>query len=201
MSEEIEYLSQEELDKAAAVSNLSTKFYIHYETDGSIVSIVREKNTNYSFIEVNGKLVEDFISGKKNVSSFKIKNPGLTTATFIEKHKHITVAKGLFFIPTIESTHSVDLLILQDVKHTLWKFVLTDTGKDKIDTDNLHQSIKFYVSLKDNPNFLLNTIECTLDQLVTGYSTLFSSQYENDLDCVDITTLKTFNSYGKLLNV
>jgi hypothetical protein len=110
-------------------------------------------------------------------------------------------SKGLFFIPTIHVANDVELLILQDVNNKLWKFVLTDAGKDKIDNDNLHQSIKFYVSLKDKPNFLLNIIECTLAQLSTGYSKSFSSQYENNLDSVDITTLKIFNSYGKLLNV
>lgn len=201
MSEEIEYLSQEEIDAAAAISNLTTIFYIHYEADGSIVSIVREKNSNYSFIEMDGKLVEDFISGKKNLASFKIKNPGLTDATFVEKYKPISFIKGLYFIPTVKSTENIDLVILQDVKNKLWNLHLTNDGKDKVDSNNLHHSIKFYVSIKDNPNFLLNTIECTLAQLFDGYSTSFSSQYENTLDTVDITTLKTFTSYGKLLNV
>jgi len=201
MSEEIEYLSQEEIDAAAAISNLTTIFYIHYEADGSIVSIVREKNNNYSFIEIDGKLVEDFISGKKNVASFKIKNPGLTDATFVEKYKPISFVNGLFFIPTVTSIDTIDLAILQDVKNNCWNFQLTSDGKNKIDNSNIHQTIKFYVSIKDNPNFLLNTIECTLAQLIEGYSTAFSSKYESRLEAIDITTLKTFTSYGKLLNV
>lgn len=200
MSEEIEYLSQEELDKANSVSKISTKFYIHYELDGSIISIVREKNLNFNSIEIEGKLVEDFISGKKNISTYKIKNPGLTTASFVER-KILTQSLGLSVIPTIQTINNVDVVISQDTAHNLWKVLLTDHGKEKIDGDNIQQNIKFYVCLKDNHSFLLNSFDCSLQQLKDCYTVPFRSQYEQNLELIDIVTLKTFDSYGKLAHV
>lgn len=194
MSEEIEYLSQEEIDRAAAILNGSKKYYVYYTDEGDIVAIVKEpKDWAKNVLEVDEENVMGFLKGEKTTYNYKINNPALQNNSIVTTSQLYKFNKmPLQVVP--ESSGNDELVIIHDTDSSSWKIKL---DKTKIKQEEANKTISIFVSIKDNHNFLLNTLTFKISEADT-VTFPFVTKFENNFQSVDLLTKKIFASYGKI---
>lgn len=192
MSEEIEYLSQEEIDRAEALLKGSKKYYVYYTDEGEIVAIVKEpKDWAKNVLEVDEENVIGFLKGEKTTYTYKINKPALKDGAIVTTNQLKKFSKAPLSIID-SSTSNEDLMVIHDQKS--WKIHLNKTDFNEQDLD---KKLDVYVAMKDNHNFLLNTLSFKIKDAITGVTINFKSQKEKNFYSVDLLTKKVFTSYGK----
>ena len=192
MSEEIEYLSQEEIDRAEAILNGSKKYYVYYTDEGEIVAIVKEpKDWAKNVLEVDEDNVMGFLKGEKTTYTYKINKPALKDSAIVTSNQLKKFSKApLSVIDT--NIGDEDLVVVHS--QGVWKIKL---NKNDFNDQDLDKKLDIFVAVKDNHNFLLNTLSFSIRDATDGITFQFKSHREKNFYSVDLLTKKVFSSYGK----
>jgi hypothetical protein len=191
MSEEIEYLSQEEIDRAEALLKGSKKYYVYYTDEGEIVAIVKEpKDWAKNVLEVDEENVLGFLKGEKTTYTYKINKPALKDKAIVTSNQLKKFSKSPLSV--IDGNNGNEDLIITH-NYDLWKIKL---NKDDFNEQDLDKKLDIFVAVKDNHNFLLNTLSFKIKDAINGITFKFKSQHEQNFYSVELLTKKVFPSYG-----
>jgi hypothetical protein len=202
MTEEtIDKLTKQELKDVEEISKIDPNMYLYHNNLGEITALSNIKPEAGDYLEVPKEKLVDFLSGKKNISRYKIDY-------FKFKDKDNTPSKGNVFIPKdliytipfIKKEDSVDVLVTHSKREELWYFSLSDNAKALVQSQNLDKTYQFFVIKDEDLNFLISTIEIRGSDLLSDKSVPFSAPIEKHVYNVSIVTTKDFESYGLLIN-
>jgi hypothetical protein len=163
----------------------------------SILSITNEKSTQLSnYIEIDFDKIEPFLLGKKDPSKFKlILNPSNTFEIVSKVVNQDTKSSILVTVPSTDQPAS--LIIVNNVEHRTWKFLLSEKEQQRLANDIINYSIGIFVTSIHNKNALYRTIDIDLSELVKEGS--ITVPYQSDIessDSIQLITVKFFESYS-----
>jgi hypothetical protein len=123
---------------------------INYRSDGSIISISNEKESDL-FLEIENDLIPNFINGNKNFHLYtidyfkKIKRRLITDEDELD-----TVVRCDYMYSIIEENKNSEFSIVKDTLNRKWIVTISDNvNKDSV------EDFYFYSVLKTNKSFVL----------------------------------------------
>jgi hypothetical protein len=202
--DEIEYLTEEEISQAIAVSNFSNIYYVYFDTAGEILSISNERSVarTDSFLEIEYERVEKFISNTETLSDYKISLLD-EKPTLVKKTQESVYKTNIFKMIDPTVTESTMLVVRWEKSKSRWVFSLRESYKKQLRDLGLSSKLLFFVTMNSNVNLLVRSIEIDLKELIgspAGISIPFSSKFENNVKLINIGTRRFFDSYGLLIN-
>lgn len=175
-----------------------TDRYVHFDSNGNITKIAREKDSQEESIKVDFKLVKGMIEGRESLVDYRVEYD------FLEKKytlKHINVWKQDqlkdAFMLEIENASNPDITILQDKVSKQWKLVLGEELKKSIVEQNLQIDLtaQYYsVTKKHDPNVLYRLLKFKKQD--DEYVLPFEYDFEIDDIPLSIYTAKKFSTYS-----
>lgn len=158
-------------------------FYVYFNKENrNILSISNEKSpSDNPFVEKNKADVIDFLSGEKNIASYKL------DSNF--QFEEINKVSHSFDIDSVmhklKRRDDQDFTVIHD---TCWKFKKKERASGRM---------TFAVTLKDNPNLLVRTFSVHCDNI---QDIEFISTEEMQKDHIDVWLLhKTIESVGLVI--
>jgi len=205
MSEEIEYLTEDELAQAHAVGTFSNDYFVYFDkTTGAIICMTNELRSDLeTFIKMPYHEVRPFLEGTQNFNHFKIileKNDLIMINVNEELRTDINF-NALAIVPPATADFSLIIENHLDTKH--WGFVLRPDVVRKLSKQDLDVTLDFYLYVEKNKNFHVRTISFKLDELIKN--TKHFIPHEHDIEgksgAITILTKHFFDTYGiKTLN-
>lgn len=201
--DEIEYLTEEEIAQALAVSSFSSIYYVYFDTTGEILSISNERDLNNtaSYIEIEYERVEKFLSNAVPFSNYKISLLEENKPTLVKKTQEAVYKTNIFKMIDLGTTESTMLIVRWDKDS--WNFAIRESYKKQLKDLGLSSKLLFFVTLDTNVNLLVRSIEIDLKELINsteGVSVPFVSKFENKIKDINLSTRRFFDSYGLLVN-
>jgi len=198
--EEIEYLTEEEISQAIAVSNFSNIYYVYFDTAGEILSISNEHSISRtdSFLEIEYERVEKFISNTESISDYKISLLD-EKPTLVKKTQESVYKTNIFKMIDPTVTEATMLVVRWEKSKSRWVFSLRESYKKQLRDLGLSSKLLFFVTMNSNVNLLVRSIEIDLKELISapnGISIPFSSKFENNVKLINIGTRRFFDTYG-----
>jgi hypothetical protein len=158
-----------------------TKFYVHYDNTGTILSISNVKDTKLLSIETEFSEIEDFLTGKKHTARYKIAFFENITGPQLQEQEQLIKSNELVYVIPKTSSYNNEVTLVHDSIEKKWKLICKDTIPKK--------DFTFYITKLHNPHFLLKTISIN-DQLD------FTQDFEYNIDSISVATAKEHHSYG-----
>ncbi len=201
--DEIEYLTEEEIARALAVSSFSSIYYVYFDSTGEILSISNERdiNSTASFIEIEYERVEKFLSNKALFSNYKVSLLEENKPTLVKKTQESVYKTNIFKMIDPVVKDSTMLIVHWNLDH--WNFSIRESYKKQLKDLGLSSKLLFFVTLDSNVNLLVRTIELDLKDLINstdGISIPFISTIENKIKDINLSTRRFFDSYGLVIN-
>jgi hypothetical protein len=198
MDDEIEYLSEEMLALIdAPILNL---YYVYFDETGKIDSITNEKKLNslLSFIEVEYKRVEKLLLGTENFINYVVSLADKDTPVLVKKTEDAGVNTNLLVSIDQPSSVSTTLNVKWDANIQSWKFYVNPEYKNQFKDLGLSSQLLFFITIKNNSNFLVNSFSIDMKELIKSDSIVFpwKSKIEENFDNISISTKRFFDSYG-----
>lgn len=198
MEDNVEYLSEEQLaliDKP--VLNL---YYVYFDEKGAIRSITNEKKeiTTFNFIEVEYKRVEKLLSGKENFVNYIVSLVDKDTPVLVKKTEDAGVNTNLIINIDQMATVETTLNVVWNANTKSWKFYIDDLYKSQFKDLGLSAQLLFFITVKNNANFLVNLISIDVKELVhsNGIEVPWKSSLEENFKNISVSTKRFFDSYG-----
>lgn len=157
------------------------KFFVHYDSEGTILSISNVRDTSISAIEVDFSEVEDFLVGKKHTGRYKIAFFENINGPQLKEQEQLIKSNELVYIIPKTSSFNNEVTLVHNSIEKQWQLVCKDTIPKK--------EFTFYITKLDNPHFLLKTIAIS-NQLD------FTQDFEYDINHISVATAKEYQSYG-----
>jgi len=205
MSEEIEYLTEDELAQAHSVSMFSNDYFVYFDkSTGSIICITNEPKAGLeTFIKMPYHDVKPFLEGKQNFNHFKIilEKNDLIMININEELRTDINFNALSIVPDATADFSLIIENHVDTKH--WGFVLRPDVIHKLAKQDLDVTLDFYLYMDQNKNFHVRTISFKLDELIKNKKHFIPHEHaiEGQKNAVKILTKHFFDTYGiKTLN-
>jgi len=157
---------------------MELKFYLNFKEDtGEIWKATNELDDSSPYIEVDGETCSEFTTGAKDMKDYIIV-PSVTEKRFEIQFKHrdlteFDVDKSIHRIPTSsKETDENSFMIIQ--KDGNWTIKLTEDMKETLTSTTYYKDKTqlIYVTKKNDPNILLDTMEIKL------YNVLYSDEYK-----------------------
>jgi len=183
---------------------VSNSHYVYFKEDtGEIVAVsntVLERD-DVSFVAVTYEEVEDLLLGKETFDSRRIEFDTKTKSYVLNKH---SLEEDLYnvnnLIYKIKPSKDAEIQVIQDLKNTCWKFLVSPELRSKMlqDKVNLRASLAFSITEKENPNILYRTLQFSFNDLVRQGHVIkdFKEDYEFQGAPVSVYTIKRFESYS-----
>ena len=198
--------------------------YVYYDSDNEIraISPIKEQqyiNEGCKRIAFPLSEVEDFITAKKNPYNYFIEHrrrDGIDTYKIVAKVVNTTYVRSIDNYLTqikFQNKEINAIRIENNVKEKKLYFYISEGLKnkingayyqenddvdddeyDKLDAFKLMRSIGFYFTYKDDPTFLIKTVNIVPMELIKESCLVFS--YEEDLRNVSVYTKKIFTYYS-----
>jgi len=178
------------------------RVYFELET-GTIVSITNEilDRDDLSSIEVSFEEIESLVNGEE---SFFDRTVEFDTRLKAYVLKQNTIETDVYTVDDavykITSAEDADIQIIQDLKNTCWKFLISESLRNEMIEKKvkLKTMLSFSVTEENNPNLLYRTIQVPFEQLVKEYYVVkdFLHEYEHHGKPVSVYTIKRFESYS-----
>jgi hypothetical protein len=164
---EEDIVPQELIDQAIAMSNLSTLYKVYFDKDtGDILSITNEENLNYTnSIDVEYAIVKDLLTGKKQLSNFKIAFSETATPEIVSKITGDTSFSAIEEVPIVDNWNSVFTIENYPLLKQ-WGFQLRPDQRVILQRYNLNTIFDVFVVDADNYNFLIRSIKISLKDII-----------------------------------
>jgi hypothetical protein len=207
----------EVLLKSAIAEKPQPKFFVYYdEWSGEIIQVTnRVKPSKDPYIETVDIVAQDLLMGKLNPHKFMVAELA-AGMTLVAKNNVVRLRRAenvLSKIPYVDANASNDINIVTYTND--WKMevnlsqdtIYKLTGRHNLSKTNIinpemgndYSRIVFYVCRKDDPTFLIQTIEIDpLDLINEGYKIYDLSHLHTVCTLADISILtkRIFKSYG-----
>lgn len=182
------------------------KLYAYFDIDtGSLLAFSNELRSEYEYkLEVTKEQYHVFVSGIEKFSDWVVCRTKNIDYEFelVQKEKQHILFKNNLFEKITNNNNTPELTIHWDAFKKVWIFIITDEFRQRIYDETLSSSIsykdaEFYITLANEPNFLLQTVIIDIKQLIQDKTIVpFVSEYELDIKKVNIFTRNPFFSYG-----
>ena len=181
-----------------------TGYKVYFEPDtGNIISVTNdvEDRDDYPSVDTTFEDVEDILSGEEFITNVKVI---YNTKSKLYELDRNTLDNYVYnindWLYECKDGKNSDIQIIQDLKHTCWKFYISDELKAKLNEQNvtLNVDCHFHITEKNNPNVLHKTLSFPLTELRNKFYIVlpFSEQYEFDGVPVSIYTIRKFDTYS-----
>jgi hypothetical protein len=177
------------------------KYYIHYDKKtGSILSISPEKlPTDKHSIEISFNEFKLFINGSRRPQDYAIvydKKEAIITQ-INDVLQGFTFRNKSFEWINNAPTKNTELTTTWNNQDGCWEFSLSDTARNRTNTDVTTHAI-FFVTLEDDFDFLIKTIIIKIKDLVEKDTVVvpFESAIEHQIDKISISAKTYFRTYG-----
>lgn len=182
---------------------VSNSHYVYFKADtGEIVTVSNTTldKEGLSCIAVSFEQVEDLLSGKEPFNSRRIEFDTKTKSYALKEFFEENLYDVNELIYKVVYNKDAEIQVIQDLKNTCWKFLISPELRAKIleDKVSLKIGLSFSVTEKENPNILYRTLQFPFNDLIkNGYLIKdFKEDYEFDGTPVSIYTIKRFESYS-----
>lgn len=200
MTDEIEYLSDEQLASIAGV--VDNLYYVYFVDGGKIDAITNEKRENspLNFIKVEYNRIEKFLLGKENFSEYIVSLIDKDTPVIVKPSESISANTHWLLKVTDMVTNNTTLTVTWSEVNKSWKFSLNESSREQIKQIGLTAQLLFFITLSDNPNFLIRTISIDMLEISSTkeIEVPWISIVERDYYSVAVSTRRFFESYGIL---
>lgn len=156
-------------------------FYINFKEDtGEIWKLTNELDISTPYVEIDRQTMLDFASGEKKMDDYIVVPSSDKTLKYEIKFKHkdlseFDVDKSIHHMLKVKTFDTNNAFVVtQDLKKGTWIISLTKELRELL-TSTLYYKDKnqlIYVTKKDNPNILLDTLDIKL------YNVLYGDSYE-----------------------
>jgi hypothetical protein len=192
-----------------ALKKIVQKYYLHYDKKtGSILSVSNEKteDNKYSF-EVPFSEYKLFLEGYKNTHDHII-----TYAKGISGKTELSVVKVTDSLYEFKNKSfewinklpkkNTELIVEWDKNSNQWIFTLSEDAKERLKTDLINPHTIFFIMLKNDFDFLIRSIVFKIGDLIIkpNICVPFTSEIENHINKISISTKLFFHSYGLKIN-
>lgn len=198
--DEIEYLTEEQL--ASLTVEPPVAYYVYFTDTGKIDAITNEKreSTALGFITVDYKRVEQFLTGTENFIDYVVSLADKDTPMIVKKTEDAGVNTNWLINVQTPATDNTTLNIVWNNFNKSWDFSIQESYKQQISTLNLNAQLLFFVTLKQNANFLVRIINIDMKELLNSkqIQVPWISNAERDFSRLFVSTKRFFDSYGIL---
>lgn len=178
-------------------------YRVYYDpVTGEINAITNEVNKNFNtYIEVKHRQVMDFLTGRKNYSSYRVVYSTPNESKIVKKDTETYDFKSIKTVGTTDN-YAESIIIENNLKLKRWIFKLSDEDRNTIKDFRIHAVLEFYITIADNPNYLIRTIKIKSTELAYNDKVYFdhTSKFESQPEKIKITTRAFFKSYGLTTN-
>jgi hypothetical protein len=197
-------LSAEDLANIARLSfNPIYRVYFNLES-GEILALSNEDRPEYDHsIIISYEQYEAFVTGRENFKDWLILNTkNLNNIYGVELVQRVfqghTFKNNMFEWIIDPPTKSTDLVVHWDEYNKHWIFIISDSVRQRFyDGKITTPVVKFFITLQNDFDFLIRTIEIELTSLIADKVIVpFESNLESQLDRISISSRTVFDSYG-----
>jgi hypothetical protein len=186
---------------------LNPKLYAYFDiSTGNLLAFSNELRNEYEYkLEVTTEEYHRFVSGIEKFNDWVVcrsKNVDCEYELVQKENQNILFKNSLFVKITNNSNATPELMIHWDSFNASWIFIITDEFRQRIYDENQksnirYNSVEFYITLANEPNMLIQSIKIDLETLIQDKTIIpFVSNYELDIEKVNIFTRNPFFSYG-----
>lgn len=178
-------------------------YYVYFDKKtGRILGIVNEVEPQFDHaIRASFEEVEGFLSrrldSKDYLVGYKRNSDGNSSLAIVSSTDPGYAFKNNVFEWITETTDSVECLVTWNGIKKTWNFEIDPRIKNYYDVV-VAPKLVFFVTLEDDFDFLIRTIFISLSDLITSdsISIPFTSNIENKIDKISISSKLIFKSYG-----
>lgn len=160
---------------------MEQKFYLNFKEDnGEIWKVTNELDLSSPYIEIDRDTMLDFAEERKKMNDYIIIPSSDANLKYEIKFKHkdlteFDVDKSIHHLPKVNKINTNNAFVIkQDTKKGTWTISLTKELRDLL-TSTLYYKDKsqtIYVTQKDNPSVLLDTLDVKL------YNVLYTDSFK-----------------------
>jgi len=198
-------------------SNTPHSFYVYFdEWHGNIISIASKKQNNieYPYLLTTDPTVKDLMTGTKSLKKYVVAEDYQTQSyKIVLRDNYLRLKKAEEYLSkvselSLSSDQDINIVAyLSDYKiqvyisEELFYKITGLKGNSAVHIENTHgfDDLKFYITRKNNPNILYQTISINPVDLVTNKAQLFDLsrlRTKVQLRDIDIYTKRVFKTYG-----
>ena len=176
---------------------MNIKYYVIYDNEFNVVKITTNVSENDNFFEIDREEAAGFSAGTKSLQSYFVRKTQLNVLSLEEKKFGDIEYMANDILEVGQVVNDVDLCINYSLKELSWKFTLAEKIKHLITTDQYQQILKFYIASKGQSNYLIRTLEFTIESLINDCVTInFVTEDEKKINSITIFTKRYFNTTG-----
>lgn len=193
---ENELITEADLN-AFPVLTINQLYYVYFEAEtGQIYSITNELSNLYvTYISVDFTLVADFINGVLQFTDYFVgyENKDVPLS-ILKKPISTSVNNNTFRILDDPVTKKTELVINWNKKMACWEFFYTGVISKKLPTSDY----KFFIVDKNNVNYLIRTIEISVQSLLYNNTVKVPFEYPREYTLANINVATSIFSsvYG-----
>jgi hypothetical protein len=192
-------LSAEDLDNIARLSfNPIYRLYFNLES-GEILALSNEDRSEYDHnIIVSYEQYEAFITGREHFKDWSVINTKNGVELIQKVFQGHTFRNNMFEWIIDPPTKSTDLVVHWDEYKKHWIFIISDNARQRYyDKKITTPIVKFFITLQNDFDFLIRTIEIELKLLIVDKVIVpFEFNLESNIDQISISSRTVFDSYG-----
>jgi hypothetical protein len=204
MAKKDDGLSPEDLANIARLSVRPTyRIYFNLET-GELLAASNEVRSEYDYsLTVQYDQYESFVSGNEEFKNWS----AVKTKTFDNEYGVELVRKefqghtfrnNMFEWIVDPPTKTTELIVHWDEFNHQWIFMMSNGARQRFyDKQIATKIIKFFITLENDFDFLIRTIDIELLSLLSDKIVVpFETTLESQIDKISISSKTVFNSYG-----
>lgn len=183
---------------------MEQKFYINFkEATGEIWKVTNELDVSTPYIEVDRQTMKDFAEQHKKMTDYVVVPSSDENLKYEIKFKHrdlleFDVDKSVHHLPKVVDYDTNNAFVIrQHLKDGVWTIYLTEKLRSLL-TSTLYYKDKnqiVYVTQKDNPNVLLDTLDIKM------YNVLYADSYQLESQNVTVAQNPNVSLYcGKVFD-
>jgi hypothetical protein len=204
MNEIEDCLSPEDLANIARLT-IKPTYRLYFNLDsGELLSVSNELRPEYDYsITISYDQYDAFITGKEQFKDWAvIKTKTLDNEYGVElvqkEFQGHTFRNNMFEWIVDEPTDQTELTVHWDHANQQWIFIITDDARQRFyDGKIATKTVKFFITLENDFDFLIRTINIELSSLILDKVIVpFESNLESHIDQISISSKTVFDSYG-----
>ena len=179
------------------------KYYVYYDKKtGSLLSVTNEKSKTFEYgFEVDFCEVEGLLSGRDNFKDFVVGQKRLDNNSTVLAIMPVGIEGYVFknnvFEWISENPHA-ECIVEWHQPTASWNISLSKKSKSTYNDHVLLSKLVFFVTLENDLDFLIRTIQIDLQSLLALGSICipFKTSLEHKIDKISISSKLVFKSYG-----
>jgi hypothetical protein len=204
MDEIEDSLSPEDLANIARLTAKTTyRAYFNLES-GELLAVSNELRPEYDYsITIPYDLFDAFITGLEQFKDWGvIKTKTLDNEYGVElvqkEFQGHTFRNNMFEWIVDEPGEHTELTVHWDKYNQQWIFIINDDARQRFyDGKIATKLVKFFITLENDFDFLIRTIDITLTSLISDKVVVpFETNLESQIDQISISSKTVFDSYG-----